>query len=236
MGKLFEKFGEFDSAAEINRAAAAQLAENDHDALRILAKENGIDEMDAQDYIDGMLPELCTIQTAAIGKLDVEVADLYKLPMTMQGWVDHIKTMVMDDPDFAAGVRQKGKSLIGLFARLIMAISKNRMNVPIDIVREARKLDSSLPNNLPVGDISKKEFRDIVTDYYKLPDTNPEPETSAEETEAPAEAAGEENTEVAPAQPGEPESLSKEPEETPEDPEDSPKDGGSLRIHDAGRR
>ena len=30
---LFEKFGEFDSAEELNRAAAAQLAEGDIDAI-----------------------------------------------------------------------------------------------------------------------------------------------------------------------------------------------------------
>ena len=50
---LFEKFGEFDSAEELNRAAAAQLAEGDIDAIYEIAEENGLDREDAEDYIDG---------------------------------------------------------------------------------------------------------------------------------------------------------------------------------------
>ena len=66
---MWEKFGEFDSAEEINLAAAAQLAEGDKEAILLIAKENGIDEEDAQDYIDGMAPALCTPMMAAMGKL-----------------------------------------------------------------------------------------------------------------------------------------------------------------------
>lgn len=40
---MFEKFGEFDSCEELNRAAAAQLAEGDTDAIYTIAEENGID-------------------------------------------------------------------------------------------------------------------------------------------------------------------------------------------------
>lgn len=68
---LFEKFGEFDSAEELNRAAAAQLAEGDIDAIYGIAEENGIDREDAEDYIDGAAPELCTPIMAALGKLKV---------------------------------------------------------------------------------------------------------------------------------------------------------------------
>ena len=50
---MFEKFGEFDSAEEINRAAAAQRAEGDTEALMQIAIENGIDKEDAQDYAAG---------------------------------------------------------------------------------------------------------------------------------------------------------------------------------------
>ena len=45
---MFEKFGEFDSYEEINRAAEAQKAEGDTEAILALAKENGLDEEDAQ--------------------------------------------------------------------------------------------------------------------------------------------------------------------------------------------
>ena len=47
---MFDIFGEFNSAEEINEAAAAQLQEGDTDAVMTIARENGIDEDDAQEY------------------------------------------------------------------------------------------------------------------------------------------------------------------------------------------
>ena len=62
---MFEKFGEFDSYEEINRAAAAQLKEGDKEAIYMIAKENGIDREDAEDYINGDLDQFATPLTAA---------------------------------------------------------------------------------------------------------------------------------------------------------------------------
>ena len=92
---LFEKFGEFDSAEELNRAAAAQLAEGDIDAIYGIAEENGIDREDAEDYIDGAAPELCTPIMAALGKLKVEAAELeascLKEAWSKNAWEDALK-------------------------------------------------------------------------------------------------------------------------------------------------
>ena len=89
MAKLFAKFGEFDSAEEINRAATAQLKEGDLEAVRMIAKENGIDDMSAEDFIRGDWPELCSPFMAAIGKLEVETAELdlhhYNYGWTLSG-------------------------------------------------------------------------------------------------------------------------------------------------------
>ena len=49
---MFDKFGEFDSVEELNRAAAAQKAEGDEEALIAIALENGIEKEDAEDYMD----------------------------------------------------------------------------------------------------------------------------------------------------------------------------------------
>ena len=43
---MFDKFGEFDSYEEINRAAKAQLEEGDLEAIRTIAEENGLDPED----------------------------------------------------------------------------------------------------------------------------------------------------------------------------------------------
>lgn len=56
---MFDTFGEFDSAEEINKAAAGQLAQGDTQAIRDIARENGLDSADAEDYIAGDVTELC---------------------------------------------------------------------------------------------------------------------------------------------------------------------------------
>ena len=73
---MFEKFGEFDSAEEINKSAEGLKAEGDTESLLALAKENGIDEDDVYDYLDDVVDELCNPLMAAMGKLQVEADDL----------------------------------------------------------------------------------------------------------------------------------------------------------------
>lgn len=194
MAKLYEKFGEFDSAEEINRAALAQISQGDYEAVKTIAKENGIDEMDTQDFIDGVYPELCGPFTAAVGKLEVEVEAL-GLPMVMQLWADHIKGMLASDDDdsLKKGIRHKGKNMAELFGKLIVEISRTRKNTPAEIVAAARKIDSSIPSTLPIGDISKKRFEEIVREYYIDPARQQEekPEVApVQQEEAPEETEG----------------------------------------------
>ena len=72
---MFEKFGEFSSFREINMAAEGFKNEGDFDSIKALARENGLDEMDAEDYIAGDIDELCTATTAALGRLKMEKED-----------------------------------------------------------------------------------------------------------------------------------------------------------------
>lgn len=51
---MFERFGEFDSAEELNLTAEGLKTEGDMESLLILAEENGIDKEDAEDYM-GMI-------------------------------------------------------------------------------------------------------------------------------------------------------------------------------------
>ena len=97
---MFDKFGEFDSWEEINRAAAAQKEEGDFEALKEIAKENGIDEEDAQDYIDGVVDELCNTSMAAIGKINIEKKAL-GLTEIMADWADYIIKESIEDEKMA---------------------------------------------------------------------------------------------------------------------------------------
>lgn len=164
--KLFPKFGEFGSAEEINRAAAAQKAEGDIEALKALAEENGIDVMDAEDYFNGDIPELCTELSAAFGKLEVEKADIGIEDMTYGAWVAAMQIMLTDDPELQRAYRRKGKRLYVILAKVTVECSKTRTNAPKQIADEARRIDRSIPSPLPMGSISIADLKQMVKDYY----------------------------------------------------------------------
>ena len=135
---MFEKFGEFDTCEELNRAAAAQKEQGDEEALFLLAEENGLDKEDAEDYYDGALENLATPAMAAIGKLAVESKDL-KLGGVLLDWMDELRTMCIEDEAFARAVRRKGKDLAGYIAalaevgykdRVVIAVSYSHMTLP----------------------------------------------------------------------------------------------------------
>ena len=105
---MFDKFGEFDSAGELNEAAAGQLAQGDLTALYELAEENGIEKPDAEDYINGDVAELATPLMAALGKIDVETKELKPVEI-VEDWVNYIREYTTEHPEMAAAVRKKGK-------------------------------------------------------------------------------------------------------------------------------
>ena len=69
---MFEKFGEFNSAEEINAEAEIMKLTGEVHKVIELAVENGIDKEDAKDFTDSLVPVLCTPLMAALGKLKVE--------------------------------------------------------------------------------------------------------------------------------------------------------------------
>lgn len=106
---MFDQFGEFDSYEELNRAAAGQKEEGDEKALIALAKENGIDVEDAEDYMDGCIPQLATRMTAALGRISV-LREEYRGDLNMRVALDVLQGMLRD-PDMQEAVMRKGKDL-----------------------------------------------------------------------------------------------------------------------------
>lgn len=157
---MFEKFGEFDSAEEINRAAAAQLKEGDTEAILIIARENGIDEEDARDYIEGCAPELATPLMAALGKLDMEAAELKPYEI-MEDWLQYIKLRCMESPAMAAAVRKKGKSLKGCIASLLVWSLKHAKSVDPDILKAA-----GISYRVTLGIPGMGRAKEIIAEYY----------------------------------------------------------------------
>lgn len=135
---MFDKYGEFDSAKEINEKAEELFNDGQMDEIYVLAAENGIEKEMAEAYINGDLPELCDITDAALGKIDVEAADLGAEEI-MGDWVDYIRAIAGRDLVVAAAVRKKGKSLKACVARILIWSIAHMEPVDKEILAEAKK-------------------------------------------------------------------------------------------------
>lgn len=163
---MYEKFGEFDSFEELNRAAAAQKAEGDEEALFALAQENGLDKEDVEDYLDGIVEELATVSMAAIGKLKLEKEDL-KLGGVLSDWGDELMEMCMESQELAAAVRKKGKYLAGYIAATADSGWKNRVIVDKRIVNKTKEVKKIIgTHEFAIGIPDRKTRRELARAYY----------------------------------------------------------------------
>lgn len=163
---MFDKFGEFDSVEELNRAAAAQREEGDEDAVVALALENGLSRDDAEDFMDGVIRELATDLQAAIGKLRVEAEDL-KLSGVLMDWVNELIDLCVNDVPFRAAVRRKGKDLAGYIALTAENGYENRCVVDKRIVEKAGKIKSIVGSHeFSIGIPDKKTRKELALKYY----------------------------------------------------------------------
>lgn len=163
---MFDKYGEFDSAEELNREAEALRAAGDEKSLKELTKENGLDPEDAEDYMDGYVDALATILTAAIGKLRIESEHL-KLKLILLDWVDELIGMCTEDAQLAVAIRKKGQRLSGYMAALVEEGYKNRAEVSKEITDQTKQVKSIMGNHaLSIGMPDKRTRKQIAYAYY----------------------------------------------------------------------
>lgn len=158
---MYDRFGEFNSAEEINETAVNLRKEGDRESIKILAKENGIDEDVAEAFLDGDLIYLCDVMSAAIGKIDVEAADM-KAKEIMADWADYIKARCFEDENMAIAVRRKEKSLKGCIGKLLSWSFKNQIPIDKDIMKAAGVSASRCTLGIPGMGTAKQ----IITKYY----------------------------------------------------------------------
>lgn len=158
---MFEKFGELNSFGEINELAENLFNEGDTESLRAMAKENGIQSDFVDMYLQGEIPVLCDQLTAALGKIDVEVAEL-KPKEIMEDWVEYLRGQCMENELLAFNVRKKGKSLKGCIAALLMWSFKNQQTVDKDIIKAAGVSAGKVTLGIP----GMARAKQIITDYY----------------------------------------------------------------------
>lgn len=166
---MFDKFGEFDSAEEMNEAARKFVEAKDEKSLLALAKENGIDKEDAEDFFDGITSEFVTPLMAARGKMEVESKDL-DIKGILIDWRDMILKMCLDDQKMCVAVRKKGKSLKECMARLIAYSFDNKVQISSKIVdatmitHNGKKV--KLKGPIYVGFPNRMEAKKLIEDYY----------------------------------------------------------------------
>lgn len=158
---MFDKFGEFDSAEELNMSAEGLKREGDTASLIELAVENGIDKEDVEDYIDGCVDKLATPLMAALGKLEVESQEL-KPKEIMADWLEYIKMQVTESEMMAAAVRKKGKSLRGCIAALLKWSFENQRPIDEDMLEKAGVKNARVGLGIPGMGRAKK----IIDAYY----------------------------------------------------------------------
>lgn len=157
---LFEKFGEMNSYKDINELAENLFNENDLESIKVVAKENGIEEEIVDLYINGEIPELCDPLTAALGKIDVESQEL-KPKEIMQDWVEYLKGQCMENESLALEVRKKEKSLKGCIGALLSWSFKNQQDVDKDIIKAA-----GVTQKVTLGIPGMGRAKKIIKQYY----------------------------------------------------------------------
>lgn len=135
---MFETYGNFDSAEEINAKAEELFNAGDTEGITELAKENGLPEEFAQAYIEGEMPMLCDTQSAADGKLTVET-DALGAEGIMEDWVTYIRDVAFDSVEMAQNVRKRNRSLVGVFGRLAAYSMEHAETLPPEVIEAMGK-------------------------------------------------------------------------------------------------
>lgn len=162
---MFEKYGEFNSAEELNRAAAKKKEEGDLEALIALAIENGLEKEDAEDYMSGFMPDLCNTVMAGVGKLKVESANM-RLEREFEMLEKELEVMCLKNPEVAAGVRKKGKSLAEYLAKIIDKGYKDAVAPPKEILAKVTAVPSQYRQHIKTGMPDKMTRTEIMKEYY----------------------------------------------------------------------
>lgn len=158
---MFEEFGEFDSYKEINELAENLFNEGDYESIKVLAKENGIEDSFVDLFLQAEEPALCDELYAALGKLDIESAAL-KPKGIMLDWVDYIKTQCFENNKMAIAVRKKGKSLKECIGALLKWSFENQMPIENEILKAAGVKAGRVTLGIPNMGTAKK----IIREYY----------------------------------------------------------------------
>ena len=156
---MFDKFGKM-SYDELIRTAKAEKEEGDEEALIALAQENGLDQEDAEDYMDDLTEVLCTPREAAVARIEMEAKDL-EVSGIWEEWKGFALEMCMQEEDLACAVCRKNRSLLGLFGKLLKLGFDSKQRVDKRICKEAG-LNDSVYTGIP----TRQQVAETISNYY----------------------------------------------------------------------
>ena len=156
---MFDKFGKM-SYDELIRTAKAEKEEGDEEALIALAQENGLDQEDAEDYMDDLTEVLCTPREAAVARIEMEAKDL-EVSGIWEEWKGFALEMCMQEEDLACAVCRKNRSLLGLFGKLLKLGFDSKQRVDKRICKEAG-LNDSVYTGIP----TRQQVSETISNYY----------------------------------------------------------------------
>lgn len=158
---MFDKFGEFDSAEEMNELVQNLFNEGDIESIKTLAAENGLEGWTVEHYIEGYEQVFVDAAEAAIGKIEIEQKEL-KSKDIMVDWCEYIKTSSMEDEEMARAVRKKDKSLKSCIGEILKWAFAHQRDVDKDIIKAAGVKASKITLGMP----GRAEAKKIIREYY----------------------------------------------------------------------
>lgn len=157
---MFEKFGEFNSVEELNKAAEKLKLEKKHEELVELAEENGLGEEEALDYFEDCVEKFANVTMAAVGKINVEVKDLRAAGL-VKDWSDLVIQLCMEDKELCKAVRTKKKKLQECLGKILKYAFEKKDKLDDRIVKAA-----GLKAPIYLGVPGKAETTKLIKEYY----------------------------------------------------------------------
>ena len=168
---MFDMFGEFDSAEELNNKAEELKRQGDSQGLKELAVENGLDPEDAEDYMDNAMGIFASVSQAAAGKLKIESEQL-RLGGQVADWSDEIMMLCTVSGELQAAVRRKGKTLRDCISCILKYDFENMVEVNKEIVAVTKVMhggrEEQLKGPIYTGSSNKAVRKHLVYKYYGL--------------------------------------------------------------------
>lgn len=160
---MFEKFGEFHSAAELNEAAAGFLEEGDRESIFALTQENGLDREDATFILDRMSP--VQIMNYISGQMKEYGISAGKI---LENWKDYLSMAEKEQMDVGDSIVYRTKHLLNRHDELLEVInSRNEDQRAEELRGKYPKVESVLRSVKEKYEYSGSEFLIMVPESIR---------------------------------------------------------------------